>query len=208
MAVRPLPGTRRAMVTATETNPRHRPRASFTIALTLTAAVTEGPSLTGSIGPDVLDGLLPPRRPRPSFPYDLARLRERAARLPGQGLVAQGTPARPASPQARKPIPQPRPYVASCGPNAARTRTDTPGTRKMARSAVLQHTVTEPPCQEPWSRWNKPIRTGPDAAPGNRPDHHGQRPADDNSIRDTPRPVLDRHARPVTIRTCRWGTSS
>ena len=66
---------RRAMVTAAETVPGTDPdRASFTIALetakqTLTRAagvVTDGASLTGRIGRAVLDGLLPPRRPRVS----------------------------------------------------------------------------------------------------------------------------------------------
>jgi hypothetical protein len=66
---------RRAMVTAAETIPGTDPdRASFTIALetakqTLTRAagvVTSQPSLTGRIGQAVLDGLLPPRRPRVS----------------------------------------------------------------------------------------------------------------------------------------------
>jgi hypothetical protein len=66
---------RRAMVTAVESVPRTDPdRASFTIALetareTLTAAagvVTDDASLTGRIGRAVLDGLLPPRRPRVS----------------------------------------------------------------------------------------------------------------------------------------------
>jgi hypothetical protein len=66
---------RRAMVTAAETVPGTDPdRASFTIALqtarqTLTAAagvVTTGADLTGRIGQAVLDGLLPPRRPRVS----------------------------------------------------------------------------------------------------------------------------------------------
>jgi hypothetical protein len=66
---------RRAMVTAAETVPGTDPdRASFTIALetarqTLTAAagvVTDGTGLTGRIGRAVLDGLLPPRRPRVS----------------------------------------------------------------------------------------------------------------------------------------------
>jgi hypothetical protein len=66
---------RRAMVTATETIPGTDPdRASFTIALetardTLTSAagvITADASLTGRIGRAVLDGLLPPRRPRVS----------------------------------------------------------------------------------------------------------------------------------------------
>ena len=66
---------RRTMVTAAETVPGTDPdRASFTIALetarqTLTQAagvVTDGTDLTGSIGQAVLDGLLPPRRPRVS----------------------------------------------------------------------------------------------------------------------------------------------
>ena len=66
---------RRAMVTAAETVPGTDPdRASFTIALetakqTLTRAagiITSEPSLTGRIGQAVLDGLLPPRRPRVS----------------------------------------------------------------------------------------------------------------------------------------------
>ncbi len=66
---------RRAMVTAIETVPGTDPdRASFTIALqtatqTLTAAdavVTADTDLTGRIGRTVLDGLLPPRRPRVS----------------------------------------------------------------------------------------------------------------------------------------------
>ncbi len=66
---------RRAMVTAAETIPGTDPdRASFTIALqtarqTLTRAagvITSEPRLTGSIGQAVLDGLLPPRRPRVS----------------------------------------------------------------------------------------------------------------------------------------------
>jgi hypothetical protein len=66
---------RRAMVTAAETVPGTDPdRASFTIALetakqTLTRAagiLTSTPSLTGRIGQAVLDGLLPPRRPRVS----------------------------------------------------------------------------------------------------------------------------------------------
>jgi Insertion element 4 transposase N-terminal/Transposase DDE domain len=64
---------RRAMVTAAETVPGTDPdRASFTIALetakqTLTRAAgvtTTEPSLTGRIGQAILDGLLPPRRPR------------------------------------------------------------------------------------------------------------------------------------------------
>ncbi len=63
------------MVTAIETVPGTDPdRASFTIALqtatqTLTAAdavVTADTDLTGRIGRTVLDGLLPPRRPRVS----------------------------------------------------------------------------------------------------------------------------------------------
>jgi hypothetical protein len=66
---------RRAMVTAVETRPGTDPdRASFTIALetakqTLTRAagvITAGTDLTGRIGRAVLDGLLPPRRPRVS----------------------------------------------------------------------------------------------------------------------------------------------
>jgi hypothetical protein len=66
---------RRAMVTAVETVPGTDPdRASFTIALetakqTLTQAVgvvTGDARLTGRIGRAVLDGLLPPRRPRVS----------------------------------------------------------------------------------------------------------------------------------------------
>ena len=66
---------RRAMVTAAETVPGTDPdRASFTIALetarqTLTRAagvITSEPRLTGRIGQAVLDGLLPPRRPRVS----------------------------------------------------------------------------------------------------------------------------------------------
>jgi len=66
---------RRAMVTAAETVPGTDPdRAGFTIALeaarqTLTAAegvVTADASLPGRIGRAVLDGLLPPRRPRVS----------------------------------------------------------------------------------------------------------------------------------------------
>jgi Transposase DDE domain len=66
---------RRAMVTAVESVPGTDPdRASFTIALetareTLTAAagvVTSDAALTGRIGQAVLDGLLPPRRPRVS----------------------------------------------------------------------------------------------------------------------------------------------
>ena len=66
---------RRAMVTAAESVPGTDPdRASFTIALeaarqTLTQAagvVTADASLTGRIGRAVLDGLLPPRRPRVS----------------------------------------------------------------------------------------------------------------------------------------------
>ena len=66
---------RRAMVTAAETVPGTDPdRASFTIALetakqTLTRAagvVADGAHLTGRIGRAVLDGLLPPRRPRVS----------------------------------------------------------------------------------------------------------------------------------------------
>jgi hypothetical protein len=36
--------------------------------------------------------------------------------------------------------------------------------------------------------------------PGNRYDCHGQGPRSGGSIRDTPRPVLDRHARPLTTR--------
>jgi hypothetical protein len=63
------------MVTAAESVPGTDPdRASFTIALetakqTLTRAanvVTSDASLTGRIGQAVLDGLLPPRRPRVS----------------------------------------------------------------------------------------------------------------------------------------------
>src|SRR5450755_1367735 len=63
------------MVTAVESVPGTDPdRASFTIALetareTLTAAagvVTSDAALTGRIGQAVLDGLLPPRRPRVS----------------------------------------------------------------------------------------------------------------------------------------------
>lgn len=66
---------RRAMATAAETVPGTDPdRASFTIALetakqTLTRAagvITSDASLTGRIGQAVLDGLLPPRRPRVS----------------------------------------------------------------------------------------------------------------------------------------------
>jgi hypothetical protein len=66
---------RRAMVTATETVPGTDPdRASFTIALettkqTLTRAagvITSDASATGRIGQAVMDGLLPPRRPRVS----------------------------------------------------------------------------------------------------------------------------------------------
>ena len=66
---------RRAMVTAAESVPGTDPdRASFTIALeaardTLTAAegvVTADATPTGRIGRAVLDGLLPPRRPRVS----------------------------------------------------------------------------------------------------------------------------------------------
>ena len=66
---------RRAMVTAAETVPGTDPdRASFTIALetarqTLTRAagvITSDAALTGRIGQAVLDGLLPPRRPRVS----------------------------------------------------------------------------------------------------------------------------------------------
>ena len=66
---------RRAMVTAAESVPGTDPdRASFTIALeaarqTLTAAagvVTADAGLTGRIGRAILDGLLPPRRPRVS----------------------------------------------------------------------------------------------------------------------------------------------
>jgi hypothetical protein len=66
---------RRAMATAAESVPGTDPdRASFTIALetakqTLTRAagvVTDDASLTGRIGQAVLDGLLPPRRPRVS----------------------------------------------------------------------------------------------------------------------------------------------
>jgi hypothetical protein len=66
---------RRAMVTAAETVPGTDPdRASFTIALetakqTLIRAagvITDDVSLTGRIGRAVLDGLLPPRRPRVS----------------------------------------------------------------------------------------------------------------------------------------------
>jgi hypothetical protein len=66
---------RRAMVTAAESVPGTDPdRASFTIALetareTLTRAagvVTADAALTGRIGRAVLDGLLPPRRPRVS----------------------------------------------------------------------------------------------------------------------------------------------
>jgi hypothetical protein len=66
---------RRAMVTATETVPGTDPdRASFTIALetarqTLTRAagvITDDASTTGRIGQAILDGLLPPRRPRVS----------------------------------------------------------------------------------------------------------------------------------------------
>jgi hypothetical protein len=66
---------RRTMVTAVETIPGTDPdRASFTIALetarqTLTAAdgvVTADIGLTGRIGRAVIDGLLPPRRPRVS----------------------------------------------------------------------------------------------------------------------------------------------
>jgi hypothetical protein len=66
---------RRAMATATESVPGTDPdRASFTVALetarqTLTAAtgvVTADAGLTGRIGRAVLDGLLPPRRPRVS----------------------------------------------------------------------------------------------------------------------------------------------
>ncbi len=66
---------RRAMATAAESVPGTDPdRASFTIALetarqTLTQAagvVTADASLTGRIGRAVLDGLLPPRRPRVS----------------------------------------------------------------------------------------------------------------------------------------------
>ena len=66
---------RREMVTAAETVPGTDPdRASFTTALetakeTLTAAsgvITASTSLTGRIGRAVLDGLLPPRRPRVS----------------------------------------------------------------------------------------------------------------------------------------------
>jgi len=64
---------RREMTDAAESVPGTDPdRASFTIALetakdTLTAAggvVTSGTTLIGSIGRAVLDGLLPPRRPR------------------------------------------------------------------------------------------------------------------------------------------------
>jgi len=67
---------RRAMVTAAETVPGTDPdRASFTIALeiakqTLTRAagvITDDASLTGRIGQAILDGLLPPRRPRVSI---------------------------------------------------------------------------------------------------------------------------------------------
>ena len=63
------------MITAAETVPGTDPdRASFTIALetakeTLTAAtsiIPAGASITGRIGRAVLDGLLPPRRPRVS----------------------------------------------------------------------------------------------------------------------------------------------
>ena len=66
---------RRAMVTAAETIPGTDPdRASFTIALetakqTLTRAagvITSDTSGTGHIGQAILDGLLPPRRPRVS----------------------------------------------------------------------------------------------------------------------------------------------
>jgi hypothetical protein len=66
---------RRAMVTAAESVPGTDPdRASFTVALqaardTLTAAdgvITADAGLTGRIGRAVLDGLLPPRRPRVS----------------------------------------------------------------------------------------------------------------------------------------------
>jgi len=66
---------RRAMVTAAESVPGTDPdRASFTIALetakeTLTAAdgvITDDAGLTGRIGRAVLDGLIPPRRPRVS----------------------------------------------------------------------------------------------------------------------------------------------
>jgi Insertion element 4 transposase N-terminal/Transposase DDE domain len=75
---------RRAMVTAAETVPgTHPDRAGFTIALeaarqTLIAAegvVTADASLPDRIGRAVLDGLLPPRRPRVSTRKDLIGLR-------------------------------------------------------------------------------------------------------------------------------------
>jgi hypothetical protein len=36
--------------------------------------------------------------------------------------------------------------------------------------------------------------------PGHSPDHHRQQPRDNNSIRDTPRPVLDPQGQPITTR--------
>ena len=58
--------------------------------------------------------------------------------------------------------------------------------------------------KSPLSRWNKADpHLSARSTPVTRPDCHGQRPRDGTSTRGTPRPVLDRHARPLTTRPCR-----
>ncbi len=55
--------------------------------------------------------------------------------------------------------------------------------------------------KSPLSRWNEADLYRRAQHPGHRPDRHG--PEDGDLIRDTPRPAIDRHARPLTTR--HWG---